>query len=117
MALDFFFNSGGRKEEEEEAAEEREWWLERGEGESFSPLYFPFRIVILGSDFVPILAGREGGWVSFSSLLLSSAHLTSPPLLLPRLSVGSAPVTAIAAVLRCPPRGAHRQVRLHFPIA
>ncbi|KAG2536121.1 hypothetical protein PVAP13_9NG159046 [Panicum virgatum] len=76
--------------------------------ERLSLLYFPFGIVILGSDFVPILGGREG--VGFLSPLFFSPLLTSPHRpLLPRLSIGSGPVTAIAAVLPCPPRGAHHQ--------
>ena len=75
-------------------------------------------VCYLGIWFCPRTGREGGGWVSFSSLLLSSAHLTSPHRpLLPRLSIGSGPVTAIAAVLPCPPRGAHHQVCLHFPIA
>jgi hypothetical protein len=65
--------SGGRKEEEEEEiAEPRE----RGLSSSF-----PFGVVILGSDFVPILGGREGvGFLSplfFSPLNSSSPHRPS----------------------------------------
>jgi len=41
-----------------------------------SLLYFPFDIVILGSDFVPILGGREG--VGFLSPLFFSPLLTAP---------------------------------------
>jgi len=110
VVLEFFILGAGRRRKKKKKQQRRE----RGLSSSFT-----FGIVIiLGSDFVPILGGREG--VGFLSPLffspLFSPH-NSSPLLLPSLTVGSGLVTAIPAVLPCSPRGAHHQVCLHFPIA
>lgn len=74
------FYSGGMEEEEEEETLEPREKEERERGALSSS--FPFGIVILGSDFVPILGGREGvRFLSplFFSPLNSSPHLTAPP--------------------------------------
>jgi len=89
-----FLEAGRRKKKEETSEPSRLSEIDRERGALSS---FAFGIVILGSDFVPILGGRREGerrLGCFSSLLSSQ-------LLLARLAVGSGLLTAIPALQSC----------------